>query len=424
MSRNMVTSASKAKTKPHYAWLVLLSLALIMFGDQGIFANSAGVFVQPVCDDLGFSRGSFSFYFSIVCLVMAAAMPLAQKVMAKYDTRIVISSVIVLECLAFGLMSQYSSVYGWYFSGVLLGIGNAFLTYQLVPAVLNNWFKAKYGTALGLASCCSTLGGGILSPVAGQLISTYGWRTAYLALAAIAFCVAFPCAAFILRGKPSDLGLEPYGADEIVSQQETEQAEEKGFTLEEALRSPWFYMCALFIICLTFACNFINQFTAFAYTLGFPVEKGSLITSCVLLAGVAGDLVTGFLTDRFGTKVSLCFSLFLGIVGILLLVNGSIGAGVVVMGALCFGFGFALLNTAGPLLTRAVLGTKDVTRIYSYLAMCLAFTSAIAQYFYGVVYDLTGSYYLGLVVALVCFAVALVISWVGVNKGKELWGDV
>lgn len=426
------TAGTKAdKNRIHYAWLVLISVALIQFGDMGIFANSAGVFVQPVCDDLGFSRGGFSLYFSIVCIVMALVMPLAQKIMSNYNVRIVIPAIIVLECFAFGMMSQYNSLIGWYVSAILLGFGNAFLTYLLVPFILNNWFKVRYGTALGIASCCSTLGGAILAPVAGQLITVYGWRTAYIALACIAFIVTIPGAVFILRARPSDMGLTPYGSDlaaEITevdkSRQSAGQAtDSKGFTLEQALRSPYFYLCILFTVTLTFACNFINQFTAFAYTLGFPVAKGAMITSMVLLAGVLGDLITGALNDRFGPKISICFSLVMGIIGIVLLVNGKLAEALVIAGAFCFGFGFALLNTGGPLITRTVLGKKEYSRIYSYIAASIALTSAFAQSFYGFVYDLAGSYFWGLIVGLICFAISLIACWIGVTKAKKLWGE-
>lgn len=420
---NIVTYEGKGTKKIHYAWFILLSLALIQFGDMGIFANSAGVFVQPVCDDLGFSRGGFSFYFSIVCIVMTLMMPIAERVMNTYNLRFVIPAVIILECIAFGTMSLHNSLIGWYISGALLGIGNAFLTYQLIPFVLNNWFKVKYGTALGIASCCSTLGGAIFAPIAGQIIAAYGWRTAYIALATIAFVITFPGAILVLRARPSEIGLQPYGADQVAEETgvNNNDGEAKGFTFAQAVRTPYFYLCILFTIALTFACNFINQFTAFAYTLGFPVAKGAMITSMVLISGVVGDLITGVLNDRFGPGVSISFSLIWAMVGIILLVNGRIAESLVVIGAFCFGLGFALLNTAPPLLTMTVLGRKELSRIYSYIASSLTLSSAVAQSFYGFVYDLAGSYYWGLIVGLCCFAVALVTCVIGVAASIKLW---
>jgi len=415
-TNNLSLSATPDKNRLHYAWVIVLVLSLIQFGDMGIFANSAGVFVQPVTDELGFSRGGFSLYFSIVCVVMTLTMPLAHKIMSSVNVRIVIPCVIIVECLAFGLMSQYHTLTGWYISAVMLGLGQAYLTYLFIPFMINNWFKTKYGTALGIASSCSTLGGALMVPLAGYIIANYGWRNAYIALALIAFVITFPVAVILLRAKPADKGLLPYGAD----QPETNAAElSQGWSFKKAIRSPYFYLCLLFTICLTFACNFINQFTAFAYTLGFPVEKGAMITSLVMISGVVADLITGYLKDKFGTRVSLSAMLSLGIIGLILLLNGKAAIGFVLAGAVLWGFGFALLNTAANILTRTTFGPKEFSRIFSYIAIGLGLTSAVAQYVYGLIYDLTGGYFWGLIFGLIGFIIALIVIFILTAKKEQ-----
>ena len=171
--------------KLHYGWLVMAACGLIQLGDIGIFSNCGGVFIQPVCDELGFARADFQLYMSIITLTMALTMPLAQRILTRVNLRTLVSACVALECLAFGMMSQYDSVYGWYISGLVLGLGHAYLTYLLLPYLLNNWFKVRYGLALGLACCCSTLGGAIFCPSpAGSSAASAGatptssWRCA------------------------------------------------------------------------------------------------------------------------------------------------------------------------------------------------------------------------------------------------------
>ena len=426
LSNGTAGPVSGKRSKIHYGWLVMISCGLIEFGDIGIFANCAGVFTQPVCDELGFLRADFNLYFSIVTLVMALTMPIAQKVMNRYNIRIIISSVILLECLAFGLMSQYSSITGWYVSAVMLGLGQAYLTYLLVPFVLNNWFKVKYGVALGIASACSTLGGAIFSPITGQLITHFGWRTSYLILALCALVITLPCTIIILRARPDDIGMEPYGAEELRKARENSPAakeeELKGFTAKESVHTPYLYLCIIFTIGLTFAANFINQITPFAYTLGFPVAQGSMISSMVLVGGVLGNLTCGGLTDRYSIKVGISSGLLGGIIGMLLLLFSNAVVGLVFIGAFCFGLTLALLNLAPPLLTRVVMGKKDFSNIYSYIGMTITLTSAVAAWSYGKIYDVTGAYNLGLVLALGCLAVALVSTFIADRTGKKLWG--
>lgn len=419
----MAQQSFKRKEKIHYGWLVMIACGLIQFGDLGIFSNCGGIFIQPVCDELGFARADFQLYMSIVTLTMAVTMPLAQKVLAWARLRLLVPGIIIVECIAFGLMSQYHSVVGWYVSGFLLGLGHAYLTYLLVPFILNNWFKVRYGLAMGLACCCSTLGGALFSPITGRLIAAFGWRQTYLVLAICAFIITFPGAAIILRRTPEEMGLKPYG--EGMECKEEEKASvipsDRGFTFKEAVRSPLFWLCGVFVIGLALACDFLNYISALAHTLGIPVQVGSMILSLVLWAAVIGDPISGTLTDKFGAGVAVGSLMITGIVGLLIIrLSGGIVA-LVCIGAFLFGLGFSLLNMAPPLLVKQVVGEKEYSKIYSYIASLLTFASASAAFIYGKIYDINESYDWALVFAIVSLSVAAVLSLYLQKKTKGLW---
>lgn len=409
--------------KLHYGWLVMAACGLIQLGDIGIFSNCGGVFIQPVCDELGFARADFQLYMSIITLTMALTMPLAQRILTRVNLRTLVSACVALECLAFGMMSQYDSVYGWYISGLVLGLGHAYLTYLLLPYLLNNWFKVRYGLALGLACCCSTLGGAIFSPVTGWLIGSFGWRNAYIILAVCAFIIAFPSAAIILRREPEEKGLKPYGEGMAPEEHENEAIipSDRGFTLGQAVRSPLFWCCGVFVIGLALTCDFLNYISSLAYTLGFPVETGSMIQSLVLWAAVLGDPISGSLRDRFGAGTAIGSLMTLGILGLLIIrLSGGVAA-LVCIGAFLFGLGFSLLNMAPPLLVKQVVGEKEYGRIYSYIASLLTLASASAAFIYGKIYDLHQSYDWALVFAIVSLTVSVLISLYIQRRTKGLW---
>lgn len=415
----------REKGKIHYGWLIMVACGLIQLGALGIFSNCGGVFIQPVCDELGFKRADFQMYMSIVTLTMALMMPLAQKILYKANLRLLVSCAILMECIAFGMMSQYHSLGGWYFSGLLLGLGHSFLTYLLLPYVLNNWFKVRYGLALGLACCCSTLGGAIFAPVTGWVIAAFGWRKAYLILAVCAFLIAFPGSITVLRRSPEEMGMVPYGEGEVEHKHAQEDdlniPPDRGFTLGEAFRSPLFWCCGIFVIGLALTCDFLNYISSMAYTLGFPVETGAMIQSLVLWAAVAGDPISGSLRDRFGAGVSIGTLMSLGIVGLLIirLSHGMIA--LVCIGAVLFGLGFSLLNMAPPLLVKQVAGEKEYSRIYSYIASLLTLASASAAYIYGKIYDLHQSYDWALVFAIISLSISVVLSLYLQVKTKNMW---
>ena len=47
---------------------------------------------------------------------------------------------------------------------------------------MNNWFKAKAGTALGFAMAFMGIGGAIFAQITGALIESIGWRPTYIVL--------------------------------------------------------------------------------------------------------------------------------------------------------------------------------------------------------------------------------------------------
>ena len=56
------------------------------------------------------------------------------------------------------------------------------------------------------------MGGVLLSPVTSAVIASYGWRVAFLVLAAICLVAALPVTLAAFTTRPSDKGLVPYGA--------------------------------------------------------------------------------------------------------------------------------------------------------------------------------------------------------------------
>jgi len=82
----------------------------------------------------------------------------------------------------------------------------------LAAVVANRWFSARRGLVIGMLTAGTATGQLIFLPVAAWLIEHVGWRYAVvpvfitaLALATVAF--------FLMRDRPSDVGLAPYGAD-------------------------------------------------------------------------------------------------------------------------------------------------------------------------------------------------------------------
>ena len=49
-----------------YGWYIVASSFLIMFCSIGIVNNCSGLFIKPVCEDMGFSRGTMAVNMTIL----------------------------------------------------------------------------------------------------------------------------------------------------------------------------------------------------------------------------------------------------------------------------------------------------------------------------------------------------------------------
>ncbi len=100
-----------------------------------------------------------------------------------------IRRVIAYSAIVFGLATsamalQDGSMLAWVGLSVVVGVSGAATSVLGYLAVLPQWFDRRLGLALGLAMCGLGAGTVILPMTAQYLVTTFGWRMAYVVLGA------------------------------------------------------------------------------------------------------------------------------------------------------------------------------------------------------------------------------------------------
>lgn len=203
----------------HYAYLIVASCIVITCIPCALVLSCAGIYYKPVANFFGVSTPEFTLYFSILNIAMCVMLPIAGKLMSKMDLRIILSVCAALDGVTYLAMSQFTAIWQFYIAGVLLGIGTAPLIYLAVPTLINAWCKKKVGFFIGLCMAFTGIGGVIFNPVGTAFINAApdGRRTGYLVFGIIMLVVMLPFTLLVVRSKPSDKGLEPYGASEVAA---------------------------------------------------------------------------------------------------------------------------------------------------------------------------------------------------------------
>ena len=205
----------KKQGKIHYAWWIMVASAAIYAASVGIIVSCARFLYRAVAEDFNVGVSEISLYTSLMYLTITILLPFAGKILNKFDIRYILTIAGIINALAFGLMGTYHSVFPFYISGIALGIGSTFLIYGSIPLIMNNWFKVKVGTSLGIAMAFMGVGGAIFAQITGVLIESIGWRSTYIVLGVIVAILILPFSIFVIRSKPEQLNMTAYGADEV-----------------------------------------------------------------------------------------------------------------------------------------------------------------------------------------------------------------
>lgn len=96
--------------KFHYAWIVLIGMAIIMGIARGGINNAGGLFFSPVSEDFGIGIGSLTIYLSISSVITMLFLPLAGRMLAKYEIRGLLIFAIILQAGSFALFGFMNSV--------------------------------------------------------------------------------------------------------------------------------------------------------------------------------------------------------------------------------------------------------------------------------------------------------------------------
>jgi MFS family permease len=361
-------------------------------------------------------------YTSLMYLTITILLPFAGKILNKFDIRYILTIAGILNVLAFGLMGTYHSVFPFYISGIALGIGSTFLIYGSIPLIMNNWFKAKVGTSLGIAMAFMGVGGAIFAQVTGVLIESIGWRSTYIVLSAIVAILILPFSIFVIRSKPEQLNMTAYGADEVdVNAANVKKAPETGVLKGVAIKSPAFYLVMLFTGLFGLASTVSFHVPNFVQSVGFTATMAATGVTFVTIGQTGGKFLLGAINDKFGIKAALFVGIGSGMIGVVaLLISDSFGIEMLYAGALLFGIGFSGSTLLPPVVIREVFGGRDYASIYTTIMSASTLGVALGTTLFSYLYDSTGSYYIVFIIVIVLFVITISSSLGSLNWKKKL----
>lgn len=388
-----MTTTSGISKSWHYGYTIVICCFLIMLVAVGLVMSCAGIFYKPVSQELGIEIGTFSIYMSLCFLFSTLTLTFAGRLMERYSARWILTICSAVTGLTMAAMSVFTSVWEFYAAGIIFGVTLAFLMYLGFATMLNRWFKTRMGLFLGICSAGSGIGGMLFNPLAGYLITEYGWRNAYLVFGAMILILVTPVVGVFMRDYPKDKGLLPYGAsrEDNIASSATIRSQNDGVDYSKAIRQPIFYGMILFAFLINATATLNGFLPAFAQSVSFSIEEAAFIASGAMVGVTVGKVILGMINDRsplWGVLVTTSFGGF----GLLLLLLGHVSIYPSVFGGFLFGWAYAGVTVQTPILVRTVFGNKHYARIYGNVSMAIAIGGAVAASGWGLLADAVGFY--------------------------------
>jgi MFS family permease len=408
----MLTSwrATLARRLPfYYGWIVLALASSTSFASRPLMSVAVlSVFVVPMTEAFGWSRGLFSGAVSLGGLCAVAISPVIGRLVDKYGSGAMISlgSAVAGACaLGLAFIQQAWAFYALYMPGRMAFASPLELA---TTTAISNWFVRRRAFALALFGITQGIGLAAMPLLAQWLISHWGWRRAWACLGLYTVVVGVVPPVMLMTRRPEDMGLEadptaashtPAASSLTNADLDNPQAQrlplehERHFTLRQALHTRAFWVLSIFS-----AAGFMVQAGVSLHQVSHYIHQGlarpaaAVMASIFAFAQVPAGLLWSMLTRGLSVRVLLALAGLAVALGAAATAGSStLGSGIIAAGILGIGVGglhFLLRLAWADYYGRQHLGTiRGVTLPIQIGGQALGPVTA------GMVFDITGGYY-------------------------------
>lgn len=292
----------------HRAWAVAGVTFLVLLASAA-FRSSYGLMLVPIEQDLGWTRAATSLAVSVNLIFYGVTAPFAAALMERVGVRKVAVTALLLIAAGTGLTvfmtATWQLVLLW---GVVAGLGVGSTALVFGALITNRWFVKQRGLVMGILGAAFSTGQLIFLPTLAHVIDDHGWRSASVLICLMALLLV-PVVALVLRDRPSDLGLQPYGATQPVPETPpTQGAARRALSvLREAAATRVFWLLAgTFFICGWTTNGIVStHFVPTGHDHGMAATTAASMLAVVGVFDIVGTIGSGWLTDRYDPRLLL-----------------------------------------------------------------------------------------------------------------------
>ncbi len=407
-SQSTVENNTQAQTGHTMHWTIMFIAMCCLLVSNGMVITGITAFDSEILKEFSdWSRDDLKFRGFVTLGITGILAPFVGIFIDKFGVKplIIFGSVVLAGSFyAYGEITQLSHLYfiHAFFAIVLLTCG-----LNVAVILVSNWFLKRRGTAIGIAVVGTSLGGAILAPLFGSWVAGgMDWREGFQ-IASVIPAGLLLLALFLVRNRPADMGLKPYGADSSADEQQADVSQQ-GLEYSEAIRTKSFWSIA-FIAMFTFytIMGFQANLILHLQDLGFGIQAAATGLSVLFIPALIGKFIFGLIADKIKGRAVLYTNLSLMLLAMFAMLFA--GQGTVFFAIAVIGFMWGGFYTLLQLNAINNFGLKASGKLLGTITVLDAFGGGLGIWMTGKIFDVYGSYQNAFIVFTILVAISVVL---------------
>jgi sugar phosphate permease len=394
------------------SWRVLGGCGLaFVFGAPALFGSTFGLFMVPLQQSQGWSRGDIAFSLTLTTMVGWISVLLSGWLMDHVRLRPLVFVGVVLgaaNLAAFSLIG--AGIWAFYGLVVLLAFTTMGASPLALSKIVQGWFERKVGTALGILYACGAVGG-VLHPLTiTAVMASAGWRGAFLAIGAMALVGGLVAVVALIREPP------PAAAVPVLTPVDAKAVGAMAPMIAFLGNGTWWKLAAWNFLFAAGTGFIMIHFAALLHDRGASAAQIGVAMSLVGASHFAGNLLAGWLVDRMSPRLMAALLMLLPLAAALLMLKGQSYPAMVVAASV-LGLSSGSDGSLSAFLARHYFGGRLFGQAMATQMVALTLAGGLSPWLSGLLRDRSGDYDLSLTIAAAAFAAAAVAGWLLPSAG-------
>ncbi len=375
-----------------YGWWIVLGAGGVQWLSALLWMSSYGAYVVLLEEEFQWSKAALAGAFALTRIESGILGPLQGWLIDRYGPRPVLNLGIVAFGVGFMLFSRVQTIVEFYLAFALMALGASLGGYATLTVSLVNWFNRHRATAVSLSQLGFSLGG-LCVPLVVFSLESYGWRATAFCSGVLVLLIGLPLVR-VVRHRPQDFGETPDGLE--LGHMQSSAAAYADFTARQAMRTPAFWLLSSghALSLLIVAAVMVHLVPHLSEGHGYSLVLAGQAVMVMTAFQMVGQLVGGYLGDRFNKRIICAVCMAAHGVGLLVVThNGTLVS--VLLFCILHGLAWGIRGPLMVALRAEYFGVRSFATISGFSALIVMLGMSGGPVIAGLMADHYGDYKVG-----------------------------